>query len=311
MVAALCRLKRGMSAAHQPTHRESEEQLVGQRAFALALGLAWAFPVAGLCAEPGAAGAGAEVRRAIEALCGPNAVADWQAGRTLVAAGDAATPALEKLAGSPGPLAPRLVAVELLGEIGSKAAMDALLNLLPREKDLAVRGQICMQLGYAREKRAVPVIGEWLRAAGPRSLDDRGVPKESEPSTCYARHCEALGMIGDESAIPALQEFLKKLSQGIGGGGWIASFVGNAAKEAIQEIQERSAFWKAVREHPGLEEKLGHLFRYLRPGRLTRFGLYDDEIVRGTEEGKAMLQRLTAHRDGRSGHRLPYVWISH
>ena len=182
-----------------------------------------------------------DISGAIAAVRGPNALAEWHGGRALVAAGDAAVPALEKLAGPPGPLAPRLIAVELLGEIGSKAAMDALTGILKGEKVLAVRGQICMQLGKAREKRAVPVLCEWLKTIGPRALNDRGAPKESEPSTCYARHLEALGVIGDERAIPAIEEFLKGIPKGVGYGGFISNFVLQAAQEAIQDIKNASS----------------------------------------------------------------------
>ena len=181
-----------------------------------------------------------DIQGAIAAIRGPNALAEWHGGRTLVAAGDAAVPALEKLAGAPGPLAPRLIAVELLGEIGSRAAMNALIGTLEGEKDLTVRGQICMQLGKAREKRAVPVLCEWLKTIRPGALNDRGAPKESEPSTCYCRHLEALGMIGDEQAIPAIEEFLRQIPRS-GAVGFLANFVTGAAQGAIQDIRDAVA----------------------------------------------------------------------
>ena len=60
-----------------------------------------------------------------------------------------------------------------------------------------------------------PVIVQWLKTIGPKALDDiPKQPKESQPSTCYLRHIEALRFIGDESVLPALKEFQAKIPQG-------------------------------------------------------------------------------------------------
>jgi len=231
----------------------------------------------------------------VKQLAGPNALAEWRAGRKLVAQGDAAVPALEQLAGSTGPLAPRLVAVELLGEIATPKARDALVALLAKErKALAVRGQLCMQLGYLREARAIPAIAEWLGAIGPRSLHDVRAPKEALPSTVYARHAEALGMIGDPRAIPILETFAKKLPKGVGYGGFISNFVAGAAQSAIADLKENAAFWEAVRKQPGLEAKLAPLFDHFRTDRVAAFRHHEREVVGGTPQGRTILRDLAA-----------------
>jgi len=235
-----------------------------------------------------------DVDRLIAALAGPNAVAEHDAARRLVALGDAAVPALQRLAGSPGPLAPRLIAVERLGTIRTPAALDALLALLRTEQDLALRGQLVMQLGYARERRAVPLILDWLRNV--RSLDDVGGPKEKLPSTCFLRHVEALERIGDESAIPALEE-LAPTVQRIAPGGFIQVFVSEGLRQAIAALRAEAAFWVDVRKHPGLEEKIGPLFASFRSSPLARLRIYESEIVRRTDGGHRLLERLARSAD--------------
>ena len=239
----------------------------------------------------------AEISQLIDALKGESAVAEWHASQKLMELDDAAVPAVAQLASTPGRLAPRLVAVEVLGGIGTEAAMDALLDLLRQEKDLAVRGQICMQLGYKREKRAIPVIAEWLAGIGPRSLDDVPGPKEVQPSTCYIRHAEALGMIGDDSAVPILKEFREKIPQNIGYGGFITNSLTAAVDYALEDIEDNSAFWRAVGMHDGLAGKIAPVFRYFQSSSLARFQLHESEVVRRTKEGKAILQRLTKRND--------------
>jgi len=119
-----------------------------------------------------AADADPQVQELIQALCGPDAAAEWAASRKLLDLGDGVVMALAQLAGSPGPLPSRLVAIELLGQIGTAQAVDALLGLLPKEKDLALRGQLCMQIGSTRDTRAIPIIAEWLKTISPKALDD-------------------------------------------------------------------------------------------------------------------------------------------
>jgi len=239
----------------------------------------------------------AQLARWVQELGGRDAVAEHNASQGLVEAGQAAVGALADLAANGQSLSARLIAVELLGRIGTAAANDAMLELLRNEKDLAVRGQICMQLGYARERRAIPVIAQWLRTIGPNGLDDVGGPKEAQPSTCYIRHIEALGLIGEEEAIPILDEFAGRIPAGIGFGGFITTFVRGGVKEAIEEIREQAAFWKAVRKEPGLEQKIAPVFTYVRRERLARFRLHEDEIVRQTDTGKQIVGRLTTHQD--------------
>ena len=256
-----------------------------------------AFLAAGsIAGEPPAPAASPDVAPLIRALAGSDAVAEQAASRKLVALGDAAVPALAQLAASPGPLAPRLLAVERLGEIRSPAAMDALLAQLRTEKDLAVRGQICMQLGHAREKRAVPVLAEGLTAMASRSLADVRGPKESMPSTCFIRHVEALEMIGDESAIPLLEGLAPSLPK-ITPDGFIRVFVAEAVRQAIENLRDGAAFWGEVRKHPGLEEKVNALFAHFRSSPLARLRLHENEVIRHTDQGGRILQRLTQDRD--------------
>ncbi len=234
-----------------------------------------------------------EIFQLIKALSGDNAVAEWKASRKLVELGDVAVPAVAELAGSPVHLAPRLLAVEVLGEIGTKSAMDALLDLLKRENNLAVRGQLCTQLGYARERRVIPIIAEWLGSIGPKSLNDVRGPKEVQPSTCYIRHVEALGMIDDESAIPILEEFKKNIPQKIGYGGFVTNFVTGAVNQTLADIRDSVVFWKVVGQNPGLAEKIAPLFGYFQTNNVAKFRHYKSEVVRGTEQGKVIILRLT------------------
>lgn len=244
--------------------------------------------------------AGGEIAGLVQNLSGPNALAEFQASRALVAKGDEAVPALARLAGSPGRLAPRLVAVELIGEIGTDAAREALLGLLTTErKNLAVRGQVCVQLGYLRERKAVPLIAEWLRGIGPRSLHDVRGPKEVQPSTCYIRHIEALAMIGDEAGLAILEEFKQKIPQNVGWHGFLTNFVTGAVTSSLEDLKDKAEFWKAVREHPGLEQKIAPLFDYLHANRVAKFRLHESEIVRGTEQGQTILRELAKHSDPR------------
>jgi len=240
-----------------------------------------------------------EVSQLVKYLSGDNAVAEWNASRKLVALGDVAVPAVAQLAGSPGPLAARLLAVEILSDIGTKTAMDALLDLLNKEKNLAVRSQICMQLGYVQEMRAIPIIAEWLRGIGPKSLNDVRGPKEVQPSTCYIRHIEALSMIGDESAIPILEEFKKNIPKNIGYGGFVTNFVTGSVNQALADIKDNAAFWKAVGQHPGLAEKITPIFGHFRTNNVAKFRHYESEVVRGTKWGKGILQGLTKQADSK------------
>lgn len=246
-----------------------------------------------------AADANVEVSQLVKALSGDNALAEWKASKKLAELGDVAVPPLAELAGSQEPLVPRSLAVEILGKIGTKAAMDALLKLLKVENNLAMRGQICMRLGYAREKRALPIIAEWLRTIGPRALNDVHGPKEVQPSTCYIRHVEALGMIGDESAIPILAEFKQNIPPNIGYGGFVTNFVTGSVNQALADIRDNAAFWQSVEKHPGLAERIAPLFRYFHTNNVAKFRHYESEVVRGTKPGKGILQSLTKQADSK------------
>ena len=238
----------------------------------------------------------ADVQSHIAALRGPDALAEWQARRALAAMGDAAVPELKRLAGEPGPLAPRWLAIELLGEIATPAARQALVALLEAErKDLGIRNQLCIQLGSLRERKAVPVLVEWLKRMGQGALNDVGGPKEFQPSTLFARHLEAIGQIGDASAIPAVRAFLHDVPKGVGYGGFISNFVINAAESALERLTDGEAFWAAVRMHPGLEPKLAPLFAHLAADPVARFRFHETEVLLRGEPGKAILRRLASH----------------
>ncbi len=154
-----------------------------------------------------------------------------------------------------------------------------------------------MQLGYLRERRAVPLIEQWLATIGPQALNDVPGGKEFQPSTCYLRHIEALAMIGDEGAIPALEEFDRKMPRGVGFGGFISGFVQAGVKEAIEEVQQKAAFRKALARQSGLEQKSKAFFEFCRRDALARFRLYEDQVVRHTRQGKQILERLAGDKD--------------
>lgn len=240
---------------------------------------------------------GDQVSGLIRDLSGADALAEFRASERLAGLGNAAVPALGELAANGKNYAPRMLAVEVLGNIGTPEALGVLIVQLKAEKHLAVRGQICIQLGFARDRRAVPVLCEWLNTIGPAALNDFQGPKEVQPSTCYLRHVEALGMIGDESAIPAIEEFLNKLPKGAGYGGFLTNFVTGGARDAIEQIRETAGFREAVRRVPGLDARLAPLFDHLRREPLARLRLHADEIVRRTSTGRTVLQSLSRHPD--------------
>ncbi len=218
--------------------------------------------------------------------------------RRLVEKGDGAVVELARAARSAPKLTTRLIAVELLGKIGTRPAVDALLDHLTAEKHLAVRNQLCIQLGYAREDRAVPILIAWLKTIGPRAIDDVGnQPKESQPSTCYLRHVEALAMIGDPSALPALSEFKTKIPRGVGFGGFISNMLVEGVDEATELIQTKAAFWAAVRKQPGLEGQLKPVFAHLRNDALARLRMQEDQVMRRTPAGRQVLERLAQLSD--------------
>lgn len=231
-------------------------------------------------------------------LFADGAAASRQAERQLAAMGDRAVPVLAGHAASGGALVGRLTAVELLGRIATPGAINSLIDLLRREKHLAVRGQICMQLGRSEQPEAVPVIAAWLEQnITKRSLADVPGPKECQPSTCYIRHVEALAMIGDDRAIDVLEAFAKRVPGGVGYGGFVSNFVSGAVAEALEDLRDRQAFRQAVRRVPGLEQEIAPLLKYFREDALARFRLHRDEVVRGTAEGKRVLEHLAAHAD--------------
>lgn len=230
-------------------------------------------------------------------LGGADATAEALATARLMEMGDSAVAALADVARSGRSFTGRMIAVELLGRIGSPDARERLLGLLGEESNLALRGQIVMQLGQLRERRAVPIIAKHLATVGPRALDDVRGGKEFQPSTCYLRHIEALAMIGDEKAIPILEDFRGKIPKGIGFGGFISNFVDGGVQEALEELKEQAGFWNAVRGRAGLEEKIGPLLVYFRSDPVARFRLYEDQMIRHTDEGKAILGRLASHAD--------------
>ncbi len=237
----------------------------------------------------------ADVQDHIAALRGPDAFKEFTARRALAAMGDPSVPALKRLAAEPGPLPPRWLAIELLGDIATPAARDALVGLLVSEKkDLAIRNQLCIALGSLRERKAVPALIEWLGRVGPGALNEVAGPKEFQPSTVFARHLEALEQIGDPSAIPAVEKFLREIPKGVGFGGFISGFVLNAAETALAGLREREAFWAAVRKHPGLEAKVAPLFEHLAADPVARFRFHEDDVMRGGEQGRAVLRRLAS-----------------
>jgi HEAT repeat protein len=239
----------------------------------------------------------AEVAALIRELGGRDAGAEHRASRRLAALGAAAVPALAGVAATGSVYVARMAAVELLGQTGTTAALERMIEQLRTERNLAVRGQICIQLGYARDPRAVAVLCEWLKTIGPSALNDVRGAKEVQPSTCYLRHLEALGMIGDEQAVPAIEEFARRLPRNVGHGGFITSFVEEGIRDALNRIRTQSAFWRSVRRRPGLAERVGPLFAYLHGDPVARFRLHADDVVGRTAAGRTLLVELRRHPD--------------
>jgi HEAT repeat protein len=245
----------------------------------------------------GALPAGAdEIADLAAALGGGDAVAERRACQRLPGMGEPAVAELARTARAGESLPARLMAVELLGRIGSPAAASALIEQLRIEKDLSLRNQICIQLGRLRDERAVPVLAEWLRTIGPRAIDDVPGPKEAQPSTCYLRHVEALAQIGDERAVPALETFARNIPKGVGYGGFISNFLNEATKEAILEIREKAAFEAAVRR-AGIADALPPLLTWMRTDSVARYRMHEDQLIRRTAQGRAIVEQLTKHDD--------------
>lgn len=258
-----------------------------------ALGVALALATSGKSADDAP-----DVAALIRDLSGPDAVAEQAAADALVAAGDRAVPALAALIGNDkADLPPRLIAVEVLGRIGSPPARQSMVAALRDEKHLAVRGQLCMQIGEVREAAAVPVLLDWLKTIGPGKINDTGGPKEVLPATCYIRHIEALAMIGDARAIPALEEFREKVPKGVGYGGFLTNFVTGAANEALGILREKVAFASAIARHPGLDAKIAPLMDFLHADQLARYRMWADQVRRGTDGGREVLAYLAKHDD--------------
>ncbi len=258
----------------------------------------WAMVMLGWGTGVLAAAAGsAPLDEALADLRGADPVARRAAAALLVATpGDAPVAPLAQLAADgQAPLRQRLLASELLGRRGGAASAAALVQQLDHEQDLAVRGQLCLWLGRRREAAAVPALLAWLKTIGPQALNDLpGKPKEGQPATCYVRHLEALGLIGDERALPAITEFRRRVPANVGVGGFLSHFVAEAADHALDRIAAQATFRQAVAAVPGLAAAVAPLLVWLRDDPVARLRLSEDDVVRRRPAGKALLERLVA-----------------
>ncbi|MCG3179938.1 MAG: hypothetical protein BIFFINMI_02288 [Phycisphaerae bacterium] len=156
-----------------------------------------------------------------------------------------------------------------------------------------------MQIGPAGDRRAVPVLTDWLKTLAQSGINDVRGPKEVQPSTCFIRHLEALYMIGDPSAIPAIEAFAKGIPQGVGYGGFLTHFVTAGADEALTILRQKQAFADAVGRQAGLADRIAPLMEWFRTDRVARYRMYADKVTRVSPEGREILAAVAAGADAK------------
>jgi len=90
----------------------------------------------------------------------------------------------------------RGAAVEALGKIGDNKAVEALMNVMEKEKDVWVRKSVILQLGDLKVKRAIPLLI--------KSLEDN-------TGFIVSASAHALTLIGDTKALEPIKERLKTI----------------------------------------------------------------------------------------------------
>ena len=235
----------------------------------------------------------------VEALTGKDAVARFQAEERLVVLGDAALPALGRLAASRGHTPAREYAINILARIASPKAVRLLCEILQKEPNVMVRGVICQHLGRMGVAEAVPIICKWLLTIEGQSLgigggDRWGNPMVVTTSYAWVRHVHALRNIGREEAIPVLEQM-----QRAGNGGRGGKRLMRAYQDDLRELRSEAAFWRSVRAVPGLEDEVARLFRFFRRDPLALIRLYRDKVIGLGTEGRWVLEGLQKHSDPR------------
>jgi len=234
----------------------------------------------------------------VKALAGEDAVARFMAEEQLVEMGDAALPALNPLAASPGFTLARQYAINILARIDSGKSIRLLLNVLEKEPDVKVRALICKHLGRLGVEDAVPIIGKWLLTIQGKSFKDWGrVPKGGHPQVLTAPyawivHVYALREIGSEKGIPILEKMLKAKH-----GGSAGRALKKVYQQNLNELKQESAFWNAVRQIPKLEKDVKLLFHFFRRDTLSIIRLYRDKVISLGIEGRWVLEGMKNHPD--------------
>jgi len=90
----------------------------------------------------------------------------------------------------------RGAAVEALGKIGDNKAVEALMNVMEKEKDVWVRKSVILQLGELKVRRAIPLLI--------KSLEDN-------TGFIVSASAHALTLIGDTKALGPIKERLKTI----------------------------------------------------------------------------------------------------
>ncbi len=237
--------------------------------------------------------------RLINALAGEDAVARFVAEEKLVAMGDAAVPALERAAATPGFAPVRQYAINALARGASPKAVAALLGILKREEDVKARGLICRHLGRLGVEEAVEVIGGWLLTIQGKPLTDwdgrqGGDPQILTSAYAWIVHVEALREIGSPEAVPLLEQMLEKRHDGRAGRAFT-----KACQVNLEELKKQAAFWDAVGRIPRLGEDVKLLFRFFRRDDLALMRLYREKVLRLGVEGRWVLEDMQTHPDAR------------
>ena len=239
----------------------------------------------------------------VDALQGEDAVARFLAEEQLVEMGDAAIPALEPLAAAPGISAAREYAINILGEIGTKKAIEVLLAILDREQEPLVRAVVCRHMGRLGVEEAVPVIGRWLYTVQGKSFawthykDNRklmGSRRPLSPAFAWMEHVYALRGIGGESGIPILETMVKTRHGGEAGKQLMKTY-----REHLAELNRESEFLTGVRRIPGMESQVKRLFDFFRRDDLAIIRAYRAKVIRGGTEGRWVLEDVQKHPDAR------------
>ncbi|MDD5678798.1 MAG: HEAT repeat domain-containing protein [Kiritimatiellae bacterium] len=163
-----------------------------------------------------------------------------------------AVPALLALAAQTPDICTKRRVVEALGLIGDRDAVDTLLAAL-KDSDRFVRQNAILSLGWLGDPRAVAPLTEVLKA--PLERVGKGAFFKQDQETGWTREdmvcaLRALGHIGDQTALPAIRDFLAQRKEGIPPRNWYVTglSIDEAVALAIKGIEAGGRKESGVRQ---------------------------------------------------------------